>query len=71
MASGQQLAHQLRRTHLLKHLKAQGLAKRVVIGQLLYTQTHQRFLSSFDTTIPLVIVYQKMNLSSYLNGIAS
>src|SRR5258708_4329395 len=29
-------------SHLLKHLKAQGMAKRVVIGQLLYVQGHWR-----------------------------
>src|SRR6202165_2556122 len=70
MAPGQQVAHQFTRTHLLEHFKAQGLAKLAVVSQLLYAQGHQRFLSSFDTTIRLVIVYQKMNLSSYLNGIA-
>ena len=70
MAPRQQVAHQLTRTQLLEHLKAQGMAKLAVIFQLLYSKGHQRFLSSFDTTIALVIVYQKMNLSSYLNAIA-
>src|SRR5229473_2587992 len=66
----QQVAHQLRRTPLLKHLKAQRVAQFAVIFQLLYAKGHQRFLSSFDYTIRFIIVYQKMNLSSYLNGIA-
>ncbi|HLQ27943.1 MAG TPA: hypothetical protein VK140_01745, partial [Ktedonobacteraceae bacterium] len=64
MAPGQQVAHQLTRTPLLEHLKAQSLAQLAVIFQLLYAKDHQRFLSSFDTTIRLVIVYQKRNLSS-------
>jgi hypothetical protein len=61
MAPGQQFAHQLRRTQLLEHFKAQGLAKLAVISQLLYAQSHERFLSSLDYTIRLVLVYQKMN----------
>ena len=50
-------------------LKEQGLAKLAVISQLLYPKGHEKFLSPFDYTIRLVKVYQKMNLSSYLNGI--
>ncbi len=61
MAPGQQVAHQLTRTEPLKHFKAQGLATFAVVSQLLYAQSHERFLSAFDYTIGLVLVYQKLN----------
>ncbi len=61
MAPAQQVAHQLRRTQVLEHLKAQRVAKFAVISQLLYAKSHKRFLSSLDYTIRLVLVYQKKN----------
>ena len=61
MTPDQQIAHQLTQTHLLEHLKAQSMAQLVVISQLLYAKSHERFFSSFDYTIGLVLVYQKMN----------
>jgi hypothetical protein len=48
MAPAQQVAHQLTRAQLLKHLKAQGMAQLAVISQGLYPKRHERFLSSFD-----------------------
>src|SRR5260370_8038722 len=57
MASAQQVAHQLRRTQLLEHLKTQRMTKLAVIIQLLYPQTHTKFLHSFTTTIHLALSY--------------
>ncbi len=61
VAPAQQFAHQLTRTQLLEHLKAQCMGKFAVIIQLLYAKSHERFLSSCDYTIAFVLVYQKMN----------
>jgi hypothetical protein len=47
-------AHQLWRTALLTHLTAQGLAICALIWHLLSAHAHQRFLSSFDDTIPYI-----------------
>jgi hypothetical protein len=59
VAPGQQFTHQVSWTQLLEHFKAQGMAKFAVISQLLYAKSHERFLSSFDYTSGLVLVYQK------------
>src|SRR5258708_19651704 len=61
MASAQQVAHQLRRTQLLKHFKTQRMTNLAVLSQLLYAQSHKTFLSSCASTIPFVLLYQKMN----------
>jgi hypothetical protein len=49
----------------------QGLAKLAVISQLLYPKGNEKFRSSFDYTVRLVKVYQKMNLSSNLHSIVT